>query len=712
MRRAALWPVLALAEARGILFPWVPVFLALGIGLWFQLPHEPQLWHYGLAGMAVLALALLALIGPEAGQPLAVALAMLLLGGVLAGLRGHLVAAPVLEFRYYGPVEGRVIGIDRSQTDALRLTLDRVVLSDVPPSRTPRKIRISLQKGATPHLPAPGELVQLTAHLAAPEGPVEPGSFDFQRMAWFQGLGAIGYSRHPVLLLAPPQPREQWVNRLRTWLSAGIQSRIPGDAGAFASGVMTGDRSGLSLEAVEDLRASSLAHLLAISGMNMAFLTAFVFAFLRTGIALVPPLALRVNAKKIAAAVSLAVAGFYLLLSGANVATERAFLMVCVMLGAVLLDRKALSLRSVALSAVVLLCLRPESLLDPGFQMSFAATTALIAGFGALEGGILRGRIPRWGMPVFTLVLSSALAGLATAPYGAAHFNRIADFGFFANLLTVPVMGAVVMPAGAMAALLAPFGLADLPLWVMGLGCDWILFVAAMVAEWEGAVTAVPGPGPLVLPLISLGGIWLAVTRGWWRLGGLAPMVLAIGIWGQVTRPDLLIAPDAGLVGLMGAEGRALSMARGAGFAARDWLENDGDLSDQQAAAKRPGFEGPKMQRSFTLGPWRGIHLKGKGAVEALAGACAGHDLVIVAAKLTADQRPAGCRILDQADLRQSGGMAIRLMGDQLQITPTRTGLRLWQGRRPPMAPTLWHMEGKAKGAPANQPGTARSADQ
>ncbi|MFD1809236.1 ComEC/Rec2 family competence protein [Gemmobacter lanyuensis] len=51
-------------------------------------------------------------------------------------------------------------------------------------------------------------------------------------------------------------------------------------------------------------------------------------------------------------------------------------------------------------------------------------------------------------MPAVTLVLSSAVAGVATAPFGAAHFNRFADFGFVANLLTVPVMGAVVMPAG------------------------------------------------------------------------------------------------------------------------------------------------------------------------------------------------------------------------------------------------------------------------
>lgn len=682
--RQAQWPFVALftalAEARGYLFPWAPVCLGLGIGLWFGLVNEPPLWAYGAMVCGLVGLAALWRLGPEVAHPLCVALAMVLLGGLAAGLRVHLVAAPVLEFRYYGPVTGRIVEIDRSQSDALRLTLDQVVLDAVAPERTPHRVRVALHGKIAVLTPAPGQRVQMTAHLAPPEGPVEPGGFDFQRMAWFMQLGALGYSRTPVLRLADPAPREQWVNRMRAALSAGIQARIGGDAGAFASGVMTGDRSGLSGPAVADLRASSLAHLLAISGMNMAFLIGFVFTLIRSGIALVPALALRVNAKKISAVVSLGVAWFYLLLSGSNVATERAFLMVCVMLGAVLLDRRALSMRSVALSAMVLLLVRPESLLDPGFQMSFAATISLIAGFGALEGGVLRGRIPRWVMPAFTLVLSSLLAGLATGPFGAAHFNRIADFGFFANLLTVPVMGIVVMPAGAVAALAAPFGLADLPLWVMGLGCRWILYVAAMVAEWEGAVTPVVAPGPWVLPLITLGGLGLALWRGWRRVLALPVLIVAFGLWSQAPRPDLLIAPDGALVGLMTPEGRSLSVTRGAGFAAQSWLENDGDLTEQPTAAARPGFEGAKTARHFQLGPWRGLHLRGKTAAEGAASACAAADLVIVAARLPeAPAAPGDCILLDQRFLQKTGALALTLRDGQLIPQPARQGQRLWQ---------------------------------
>lgn len=681
MRQAVKWqPLRALAEARGILFPWVPVCMAFGIGGWFALPWEPGPTFYAGVLAVMLAGAALRLRGPELGHPFAVALACAALGVLAAGARAHLVAAPVLEFRYYGPVQGRIIDIDRSQSDFLRLTLDQVVLERVPPARTPRQVRISLHGKQGFFAPDPGQVVILTAMLAAPEGPVEPGGFDFQRMAWFSGLGAIGYTASPVLLLAPPEPGTERINRWRTRLSRAMQTAIPGDAGAFSSGVMTGDRSGLSLQAVVDLRRSSLAHLLAISGMNLAFITGFVFALVRYGLALVPPVALRVNAKKLAALASLAVAWFYLQLSGANVATERAFVMAVVMLGAVLFDRRALSLRSVALSAVVLLLVQPESLLEPGFQMSFAATTALIAGFRAVDGSILRGRLPSWAMPVFTLVLSSLLAGVATAPYGAATFNRIADFGFFANLLTVPVMGAVVMPAGAVAALVAPLGLQALPLWVMGRGSAWILWVSHWIAGLDGAVTAVPVPGPWVIPLISLGGLWLILWRGWLRGAGVLPVALALALWVGVARPPLLISPDGGLVGLMQPEGRALSTPRGAGFTAKSWLENDGDLADQPAAALRSGFLGPKEQRTFTFGAWRGVVLKGRAAIAAVASACASADLVIVAAKVGA--APNGCQVIDQTQLEKTGGLAVWPAADGgLRLQPTRSSRRIWSGK-------------------------------
>ena len=87
----------------------------------------------------------------------------------------------------------------------MRLTLDQVVLARMAPERTPAKVRVSLH-GEQAHFTAePGRIIGLTGHLSPPNGPVEPGGFDFRRQAWFQGLVAVGYTRVPVVKHAHAQ---------------------------------------------------------------------------------------------------------------------------------------------------------------------------------------------------------------------------------------------------------------------------------------------------------------------------------------------------------------------------------------------------------------------------------------------------------------------------------------------------------------------------
>lgn len=677
-------PLDALDAARGHLLPFAATAMGAGIWLWFHWPQEPGRAVYALTVVLALVMAVLWLRGPFLWRPLCAGAAMLAVGVLAAGLRAHLVAAPMLEFRYYGPVEGRVIEIDRSSSDALRVTLDRVVLRDMSPARTPRKVRISLHASPLLHDPLPGETLIVTAHLSAPEGPVEPGGFDFRRMAFFDKLGAVGYSRSPALLLEPPAAGDALIARMRTWLSDAMRARISGDAAEFAIGALTGDRSGISRDTVEALRDSSLAHLLAISGMNLAFLVTFVFVLVRTGVAMVPALALRLNAKKVSAVVSLGVALFYLLLSGANVATERAFVMVAVMLGAVLLDRQAITLRSAAIAGIILLALRPETLLQPGFQMSMAATVALVAGFAALDHRVRLQNWPRWTLPLFTLVASSVIGGFSSAPYAAATFNRFTDYGLLANLLTVPVMGAVMMPAGALAVLLAPFGLSWLALSAMDLAGRWILGVAHWIAALEGSVTPIPAPHDLALPLITLGGIWLVAWPGRARRAGAVVVLAGLAIWPLATRPDLLISGDGRLLGVMGSEGRALSAATGNGFVAENWLEADGDLAGQKTAAGRAGFSGPKTARSFSFAGRKGVALKGGAALEALPQACATQDIVVIA-EVVETPPPGGCLLIDLGRLRQTGALSLLIGRKGIEVSAARDHPRLWAGK--PMPP-------------------------
>ena len=646
---------------RGHLFPWVPVCLAFGIGLYFMLPEEPGIALIGLAGLGAVTIGGLALRGGALIGPPFWLISLVAAGLVLGAVRAHMVAAPVLGFRYYGPVEGRIIGIDRSASDAVRLTLDNVRLDDVAPARTPDRVRISLHGDQGFTRLEPGRTILATAHLSPPGGPVEPGGFDFQRHAWFQGLGAIGYTRVPVLTLHPAQPGAVRVLSLRLTLASRIRAAMPDETGAFASAILTGDRSALPQPLIESLRQTNLAHLLAISGLHMGLVAGFVFAALRMIGAAIRPVALNWPLRSIAALAALAAATGYLVLSGAAIATERAYVMAAVALLALVVMRRAFSLRALALAALVVLILRPEALLSPGFQMSFAATTALVTVFGLLRG---KGRgLPKPVAAVLTVILSSAVAGGATAPVGAAHFNTLSQYGLIANLLSVPLMGVLVMPAGVVALALTPFGLEAIPLWVMGWGLDWILLVAREVAAWPEAVRHVPAPGPAVLPLYAIGGLILVLWQGWLRWLGVLPLVAMIWLWAGAQRPDILIASRGELVGVLGPEGRALSKPRGAGFVASVWLENDGSAADQAIAA------------ALWSGKGRVRHLTGKRAADSVT--CTAGEVLV----MTHDPpRDLPCAVYSPARLRDMGAVSLirSEAGLKQQTAREVAGRRLW----------------------------------
>jgi competence protein ComEC len=669
------------AAQQGYLFPWLPVCLGAGAGLYFALPQEPGPGTYFGLIFIVAILALIASRGPELARPLFMGAMVLICGIVLAGLRAQWLAEPVLGFRYYGTVEGRVVLIDRSRSDRVRLTLDRLRLDRVAPGKTPATVRVSLSPDAeitaASVSPEPGMRVALTAFLSPPEGPVEPGGFDFQRLAWFRGLGAVGYTRTPVLRLSPvSEGAALWIQRLRRRISLAVRAAVPGEAGGFAAAILTGDRSGISQATQEDLRRANLSHLLAISGLHLGLLTGVIFGVVRAALALIPWLALRLPLRKVAAVCALMAAAFYLALSGGNVATVRAFVMVAVMLVAVLCGRRAISLRAVAIAALIVIVLRPEAVTGPGFQMSFAATTALVAVFSAARSWP-QIKLPRFSRPVLAVVLSSLVAGLATAPVAAAHFNRIADYGLIANLLSVPLMGAVVMPAAVLAAVLAPVGLASAGLAVMEPAIRWILAVASRVAALDGAVTQVPAPPNSVLPLLALGALFIILVQGRIRWSGMLLIAAGFAIWSGAGRPAVLISGDGALVGVMTPEGRALSKPRGQGFVARSWLENDGDAADQAGAALRAGMSREKGAVWFDLAGTRVVQLSGSGAVERVVAACDRAALVILAADFDGS---APCEVLARNAFRRSGALALLAEDGGLKISSATelAGRRLW----------------------------------
>lgn len=671
------------AEQRQQGLLWVPVWMGLGIWVYFELAREPSVAMFWIiAALCVLFLGY-GLISRQILGIFSAVIGLVMLGFVLSVIRADTVAAPVLGWRYYGPVTGTVVAIDRSSSDKPRLTLKNPTMGKISAPRTPSYIRVSLHSDQT-ELPKPGARIAIVGSFSPPNGPSEPTGYDFQRRAWFRTLGAVGYSRNYFEVLDEPAPNTWgvWVFRARLALSAELRRYLPLKEGGFAAAIIAGDRSFVDQTSLTHLRRANLAHLLAISGLHMGLMTGVVFALIRVGLALVPRFALRLPAKKIAAVCALFVGLSYLILSGGSVATQRAFVMVAMMLGAILIDRPAISLRAVVMAAIIILTIWPENLLEPGFQMSFAATIALVVVFRGLTGvrwwqAMYHGRW-RYIQPIVGLMGSSLVAGAATAPFAAYHFNQVAHYGLIANVLSLPLMSLVVMPFVVLAAVLWPFGLHGVALWGMGKGIAAILAVAAWVSGLGGAVSQVTSPPPFALMTFVMGAIVFVLLRGRMRVIGLPIILGALAFWSQGERPNVLVTSNGRLVGVMDAGLRTLNRKRGNGFAARSWMENDGLLFDQVKAAAV--FGAPNDDRFVQkIGDARLFYLWGKKLdIDELDDLCREYDVFI--APQWEERVEGACEFWGKKRLRYDGSLSFEDSDEGLKIKTARqeNGRRLW----------------------------------
>lgn len=199
---------------------WVPVWLGIGISIYFAIRFEPSALFISTVIILSSALALTILIPPKTLRILAWIPVFICVGFILAVFRAHSTEAPKLGWHYYGAVEGTVAHLDRFASAKPRVTLINPVLEKILPQKTPSFLRVSLHSKTPSTVLKPGACILITASLSPPAGPVEPGGFDFQGKAWFDRLGATGYSRIPAVLAEPANQNTVSLRifALRMWL--------------------------------------------------------------------------------------------------------------------------------------------------------------------------------------------------------------------------------------------------------------------------------------------------------------------------------------------------------------------------------------------------------------------------------------------------------------------------------------------------------------
>ncbi len=569
------------AQEKDRLFLWIPVLLALGIALYFGMTTEIPVWS-GCICLVISGLTTYYLRKHYIVFLSTLALTIIFVGFSCAQLRSAYLHTKMLPHSV-GPtqIQGRIVQL-RETSKGYKIDLEDLQIARLRADFVPNAVRLHVS--AHDLSLKTGQWVKAYAKLKPPSAPVSPGGFDFQRHAYFQGIGAIGFV-YGSLDLLPQQARKDFsfFEQLRRNIQKRIKDVFPAphqtDQRNLAIAFLTGNKSMISEETHESVRAAGLAHLLAISGLHIGLISLITFTTVRFFMALSPYMALNLPIKKMAAVAALIAALFFTLLTGASIPTVRALMMCAVVLLGVMADRKALSLRTVAWAAIALLLTYPESLLSPSFQLSFAAVTALVAYFEERNTQSASHSVSGYFRGIF---LSSLIASLATLPFAAFHFNRIALYGVGANLVAIPLTVFWVMPMGLLSFLLMPLGWESFALHPMGWGINLLLALARWTQDLPYAQLFIPAMPTLSLGLICLGGLSLCLLRGHIRFNGLVFISLAMGWHHLVPQSDILLSSTGSFQAVrLNAVELSFSNLRNASFIRENWTKQWGGENDQ-----------------------------------------------------------------------------------------------------------------------------------
>jgi len=668
---------------------WSPVAFGFGAAGYLALKAEPPLWPV-LIGAALFAAVVLGL-RRWVSRP-ALLIPLLLLAFAVAGfaagkLRTELVRTPVApQNEGVSRIDGWVVDVASPGAGGGRLLIAPVRVEGLAPEDTPKRVRITVGPEA---LAGPGSAIRLNAMLGPPPPPAAPGAYDFARDAWFDGIGGVGFALTPPTVI--DLPKAPWrlratmaVNAVRWSLARRIVSQMGEHAGGLAAAMTTGHEAFISQQQTDDMRASGLAHIISISGLHMAIVGGFAFAAARRGIAAWPWLALRINGKKAAALFGLAAVLGYLILSGSPPPAERAAITAAVAFGAILADRRAISLHALAVAALIILATHPEAACEPGFQMSFAATTALVALAETWRRPAREISVP-WpirlaqnaGLWVAASIGASFIAGLATGPFAMQHFNRVASFGLIANLAVAPLSSFVIMPSLAIGAVLEPVGLGGPFLSFAGWGIDGMTGVAAKVAALPNAQLLVASAPAAALPIAFLGILIVCLGRGRLRWLGL-PLAFAVLLWPRPPAPDLWIASDGATAAMRDGSAAVLLRPESRRFAADLWARRRGLAPPEDGAAPDPRFTCDRRRcLPVTQAPIAGWWGKKAPNADQLAAICQRAEVVVVRSR--AGECP-GRLVLDKADFERGGSAELYRTEDGWRIVWAQTlrGERPW----------------------------------
>jgi len=434
------------------------------------------------------------------------------------------------------PVIGRVTDDTINYTDRAVFTVE---IDRVCESGTWRlchgQVRVTVLHPSRPYFK--GQQLALLLEPKRPRSFRNSGGFIYDRFLSRRGIYATAFVRDEAYVV-PIRPDEnvsikQAIHEYRQRLSLFYGNTLESDEAAVLKAMILGNRGELRSDVKTWFQKAGAAHLLAISGLHMGMVAFGCFWLIRWLLKRSARLVLGTNVFKLALILSVAPLVCYVAVSGGSLSALRSFIMISAFIVAFLLDRDPDTLTSVALAALVILAVWPTAVFEPSFQLSFVAVTALICVGHRLSDVLPRESFrSRFVFYVAALLITSLVAGLATAPLVAYYFNRISLVGAPANALLVPLTGFWILPLGLLGTgLQAVFPwAAALVLKASALGVSGMIRIVKSLAEPDWSSSTVFTPSLIEISL-CYAALVLAVNvrkRRWvpWALAG----VLLIGM--------------------------------------------------------------------------------------------------------------------------------------------------------------------------------------
>ena len=664
---------------------WFTVAFGSGVAAWLWMPSPGQ-WIAFLLLVLGLAAAGFSMGGGRLGRAMAFGGLAMAAGCALIWWRSADVAAPRLDRPAVLTFEAKVEKVEpRVAKGDLRLTLAPA------DSALPPLVRVSMPEEGKPAGLGQGATVRIRARLQPPPPMALPGSHDFARDAWFQGIGGVGRTMGTVEIVHPSPGGG--LDALRDRLGRHIRAELPGGAGGIATALANGDQAAVSEDDAEAMRRSGLAHLLSVSGLHIAAAVGAAMLLSLKLLALSERLALRFNLVLVSAGFGAAAGVAYTLLTGMQVPTVRACIAAVLVLGGIALGREAMSLRLVAVGALVVLLFRPEAIGGASFQMSFAAVTSIIAlhHWGPVRD-LLAPReevLPMRALRAFLgLILTGLVVEIALMPFALYHFHKAGLYSVGANLIAIPLTTFVIMPLEAGALILDVAGLGA-PLWAAtGWAIGLVLDLAHKVGSAEGAVAMLPTMPSWAFAMMVLGGIWMILWLSRIRWWGAVPFAIGATAAALAPVPDVLVTGDGQHLALVRDDGVPVLLRSRSGDFVRDLMSEASAYDGNPLNLEEQRFARCSRDACFAdivegKHAWRLLAIRSREHIDwvSLTRACADADIVV------ADRRmPKGCTPrwlkLDRAALEESGGVAIYLK-DQPRVATVadQLGAHPWAAR-------------------------------